>query len=41
MTTRRIDDIVVGKRHRRDLGAANMQELGLLHPIVFRPDAAS
>ena len=39
MTTRRIDEIVVGERHRRDLGdiaslAANGAELGLLHPIV-------
>jgi hypothetical protein len=39
MTTRRIDEIVVGERHRRDLGdiaslAANVAELGLLHPIV-------
>ena len=44
MTTRRIDEIVVGERHRRDLGdiaslAANVAELGLLlHPIVIRPD---
>jgi hypothetical protein len=43
MTTRRIDEIVVGERHRRDLGhitslAANLAELGLLHPIVIRPD---
>jgi len=40
MTTRRIDEIVVGERHRRDLGdiaslAANVTELGLLHPIVI------
>jgi len=40
MTTRRIDKIVVGERHRRDLGdiaslAANVAELGLLHPIVI------
>jgi ParB family chromosome partitioning protein len=40
MTTRRIDEIVVGERHRRDLGdiaslAANVAELGLLHPIVI------
>jgi ParB family chromosome partitioning protein len=43
MTTRRIDEIVVGERHRRDLGdiaslAANVAELGRLHPIVIRPD---
>jgi ParB family chromosome partitioning protein len=40
MTTRRIDEIVVGERHRRDLGdiaslAANVAELGLLHPRVI------
>jgi ParB family chromosome partitioning protein len=40
MTTRRIDEVVVGERHRRDLGdiaslAANVAELGLLHPIVI------
>jgi ParB family chromosome partitioning protein len=40
MTTRRIDEIVVGERHRRDLGdiaslVANVAELGLLHPIVI------
>ena len=40
MTTRRIDEIVVGERHRRDPGdiaslAANVAELGLLHPIVI------
>jgi N6-adenosine-specific RNA methylase IME4 len=38
-----IDRVVVGKRHRRDLGdldglAASMAELGLLQPIVVRPD---
>ena len=43
MTTWRIDEIVFGERHRRDLGdiaslAANVAELGLLHPIVIRPD---
>src|SRR5215831_13385677 len=43
MTTRRIDEIVVGERHHRDLGdieglAANMEELGLLQPIGVRPD---
>jgi ParB/RepB/Spo0J family partition protein len=39
----KIGDIVVGTRHRRDMGdvaglAASMKELGLLHPIVVRPD---
>jgi N6-adenosine-specific RNA methylase IME4/ParB-like chromosome segregation protein Spo0J len=43
MTTRKISDIVVGTRHRKDMGdiaglAASMAELGLLHPIVVRPD---
>jgi N6-adenosine-specific RNA methylase IME4 len=38
-----IDAIRVGERHRKDLGdidglAANIAELGLLHPIVIRPD---
>jgi ParB/RepB/Spo0J family partition protein len=38
-----IDSIIVGERHRRDLGdidglAASIDELGLLHPIVVRPD---
>jgi N6-adenosine-specific RNA methylase IME4 len=40
---RAIADIIVGKRHRRDLGdiaglAASMAEPGLLQPIVIRPD---
>lgn len=40
---RRLDDITVGRRHRRDLGdvdalAASMGELGLLQPVVV--DAA-
>ena len=40
MTTRRVDEIVVGERQRRDLGdiaslAANVAEFGLLHPIVI------
>ena len=40
---RAIDEIIVGKRHRRDLGdvaslAASIGDLGLLHPIVIRPD---
>ena len=35
--------IKVGERHRREMGdvaglAASMAELGLLHPIVIRPD---
>jgi ParB/RepB/Spo0J family partition protein len=39
----RIADIKVGVRHRKDLGdipslAATIGELGLLHPIVVRPD---
>jgi N6-adenosine-specific RNA methylase IME4/ParB-like chromosome segregation protein Spo0J len=39
----RIADIKVGERHRRDMGdiaglAASMAELGLLQPIVVRPD---
>ena len=43
MTTRRIDEIVVGERHRRDLGdidalARRMADLGLLQPIVIKPD---
>src|SRR5262245_15860701 len=43
--TRRLplDQIRIGERHRRDMGdlaglAASMGELGLLHPIVIRPD---
>src|SRR5262245_9566452 len=41
--TLKISEIVVGTRHRRDMGdvdglAASMKELGLLHPIVVRPD---
>jgi ParB/RepB/Spo0J family partition protein len=39
----KISDIVVGTRHRRDMGdidglAASIKELGLLQPIVVRPD---
>ncbi len=39
----RIDDIIVGERHRKDLGdigslAKSIEELGLLQPIVVRPD---
>jgi N6-adenosine-specific RNA methylase IME4 len=38
-----LDRIRVGERHRRDMGnidalAASVRELGLLHPIVIRPD---
>ena len=38
-----IADIVVGNRHRRELGdidglAASIRELGLLHPIVVTPE---
>jgi ParB/RepB/Spo0J family partition protein len=38
-----IDTIVIGERHRRDMGdisslAASIGDLGLLHPIVIRPD---
>jgi N6-adenosine-specific RNA methylase IME4 len=41
--TRKISDIVVGTRHRRDMGdidalAKSISEVGLLHPIVVRPD---
>jgi N6-adenosine-specific RNA methylase IME4 len=43
MTTRRIDEIIIGERHRRDMGdiaglAASIAELTLLHPIVIEPD---
>jgi ParB-like chromosome segregation protein Spo0J len=42
MTTRPIDEIIVGERFRRDMGnlsglAASMEKM-LLHPIVIRPD---
>ena len=38
-----VNAIVVGTRHRKDMGdiaslAASMAELGLLQPIVIRPD---
>jgi ParB family chromosome partitioning protein len=41
--TMAVADIVVGTRHRKDLGdvdglAASIAELGLLHPIVVTPD---
>ena len=40
---RAVDGIIVGERHRRDMGdidglAASVGELGLLQPIVIRPD---
>lgn len=43
MSKRRILDIIVQARHRRDLGdiaglAASIRDVGLLHPIVIRPD---
>jgi ParB/RepB/Spo0J family partition protein len=43
MTSRPISSIVVGRRHRRDLGdvdglAASIAELDLLHPVVVTPD---
>lgn len=39
----RIDSIAVGMRHRREMGdivtlAGSISEIGLLHPIVVRPD---
>ncbi len=38
-----IDDVIVGVRHRRDLGdveslADNIADIGLLHPVVVTPD---
>jgi ParB family chromosome partitioning protein len=38
-------DIVVGERHRKDLGnvdklAASIEAVGLLHPIMIRSDNA-
>jgi N6-adenosine-specific RNA methylase IME4/ParB-like chromosome segregation protein Spo0J len=40
-----IDDVRIGKRHRRDLGdvgalAASIADIGLLHPIVVRPNGS-
>jgi ParB/RepB/Spo0J family partition protein len=40
---RAVSDVIVGVRHRRDLGdiaslAASIRDVGLLHPIVIRPD---
>jgi len=42
-STRRIADIIIGIRHRRDLGdidslARSIADVGLLHPIVVRAD---
>jgi ParB family transcriptional regulator, chromosome partitioning protein len=42
-TTRRIAEIIIGDRHRRDMGdieglAASISDVGLLHPIVIRQD---
>jgi hypothetical protein len=42
---RRIDEITVGKRQRRDLGdiaslAKSIEANGLMHPIVIRPEIA-
>ena len=41
--TRRVDEIAVGARHRRDLGdvaslAASIERNGLLHPVVVTPN---
>jgi ParB family chromosome partitioning protein len=38
-----IDSIVIGQRHRRDMGdipalAANIREIGLLHPLPVKPN---
>src|SRR5262249_19849081 len=43
MTMRRIDEIVIGERHRREMGdiaplAANIHDIGLLQPIGIKPD---
>jgi N6-adenosine-specific RNA methylase IME4 len=40
-----LDRIIVGERHRKDMGdldglAASIAELGLLHPVVIRPDGS-
>ena len=40
---RRIDEIEIGKRHRRDMGdlkalAASIADVGLLHPVVIKPN---
>jgi N6-adenosine-specific RNA methylase IME4 len=41
--TRPVNSIIVGERHRRDLGdlkslAESIEEVGLLHPVVVTPD---
>src|SRR5215467_8213213 len=38
-----LSQLAIGERHRRDMGdlaglAVSMAELGLLHPVVIRPD---
>jgi len=38
-----VDEIIIGKRHRRDIGdvgplAQSIAAIGLLHPVVIRPD---
>lgn len=43
METRKLEEITITKRHRRDLGdiislAQSIADVGLLHPIVIRPD---
>jgi ParB family chromosome partitioning protein len=43
MTLIPIDSIMVGERHRRDMGdidslARSIRDVGLLHPVVVRPD---
>src|SRR5262245_47589370 len=45
MTKRAVDAIKIGNRIRKDMGdlnalAASMAKVGLLHPIVIRPDGA-
>jgi len=40
---RDIDSIIIGERHRKNLGdikvlAASIADIGLLHPVVIRPD---
>ena len=40
----KLADIVIGERHRKDMGdiatlARSMDEIGLLHPVVVRPDS--
>ena len=42
VATRRISDIIIGKRHRRDIGdidalAPSIPDVGLLHPVVITP----